>query len=260
MFIVSNGGPIGAIRRVVWRPLAACAFVACIVTVFGGCTSSAKGNPPAATTTTTTTKTTTKRHVIQKSNAVAASATTTITSATAHDAPSYVSCPSGMYANPSDYSVCLPFPAPTEESFVGTWHVHGSELEINSNGTAVSHDNCGGAVCDEEDRLAVVLSPNRKRLTATITAISFTNGVGKEDRRPFPERRASRRRLVLLSVRGAASHEGNDHPLLAACHRPPQRQPLLVRRRPRGSVPVLLRGVARATSRRGLHPAVGQSV
>jgi len=77
-------------------------------------------------------------------------------------------------------------PFPTNESFVGHWYVHGSQLEIESNGTGVEINNCGGQVCLETDNLSLSLTPTGKRMTATITKITYTGTTGKAIPNPTP--------------------------------------------------------------------------
>jgi hypothetical protein len=73
-----------------------------------------------------------------------------------------------------------------QESFVGHWQVHGGTLDIRSNGSAIEDFNCGGQVCDEMLRLALVRSPNGRRLIATIKSISYTNEHGRRIANPDP--------------------------------------------------------------------------
>jgi hypothetical protein len=56
-------------------------------------------------------------------------------------------------------------------------------MDIRSDMTGVMTSNCGGQVCVETDRLALVRSPNGTRLTAIITAVSYSDNTGK----PLPK-------------------------------------------------------------------------
>jgi hypothetical protein len=59
-------------------------------------------------------------------------------------------------------------------------------MDIRSDTTGSITSNCGGQVCVETDRLALVRSPNGKRLTATITAINYSDNTGKPLPKPDP--------------------------------------------------------------------------
>jgi hypothetical protein len=59
-------------------------------------------------------------------------------------------------------------------------------MDIRPDMTGVITSNCGAAVCVETDRLGLVRSPNGKRLTATITAISYSDNIGKPIANPNP--------------------------------------------------------------------------
>jgi hypothetical protein len=59
-------------------------------------------------------------------------------------------------------------------------------MDIRSDMTGVITSNCGGGVCVETDRLALIRSPKGKRLTATITAISYRDNTGKPIANPNP--------------------------------------------------------------------------
>ena len=73
----------------------------------------------------------------------------------------------------------------TPESFLGFWHVHGSQLQIKS-GTGVVGSNCGPP-CVETDELSLSRSKDGSRLTAVVTSVSFANGdTGRRIPNPFP--------------------------------------------------------------------------
>jgi hypothetical protein len=71
--------------------------------------------------------------------------------------------------------------ATTPPSFVGTWHVHDSELQIMSRLRGIETDynigpcvHASAATCSETNALSLSVSSDRSILTATITKIGYT--------------------------------------------------------------------------------------
>ncbi|GAC1366577.1 MAG: hypothetical protein NVSMB32_11020 [Actinomycetota bacterium] len=81
-------------------------------------------------------------------------------------------------------------PSSIRQDFVGTWHVHGSSLQITSRTqgqlTTFNVGQClpngSSGACGEHDALSLVLSPDSTRLTATLTKVTYfvSNGAGEQ--------------------------------------------------------------------------------
>ena len=94
----------------------------------------------------------------------------------------------GLSFGPTRSSSSLPsIAANATDRFVGQWYVHDAQLAITSNAAGVESSNCGGGVCVETEDLSLSLSANAKRMTATITKVSYRDGTtGKAIRNPDP--------------------------------------------------------------------------
>ena len=74
---------------------------------------------------------------------------------------------------------------PGPASFVGRWHVHGAQLDLDAD-TGVLTANCGSP-CVERHELSLSLSPDGRRLTAVITGVSHVNAsTGQPSRTQAP--------------------------------------------------------------------------
>jgi|SRR5450759_2798618 hypothetical protein len=87
-----------------------------------------------------------------------------------------------------------PAPSPAVPSFVGEWHVHGTQFVISSATAGYSIIDAGpcgpmpGPRCMERDEYGFRLSPDGQKLTATITSVTVTEaGTGRQrpDVAPF---------------------------------------------------------------------------
>jgi hypothetical protein len=89
--------------------------------------------------------------------------------------------PTSKAATPSSSSVA----EGTKESFVGHWWVHGGQLEIKPDNTAVQTGPCD-VTCLETHILSLSPVANGTRMSVIITEITYTGPNGEPIANPYP--------------------------------------------------------------------------